>query len=88
MTKTLKIATVGVLAAVGLTTAAVAQQADSQMPAMTAEQHGKMMSGDGKMSHDNMMTADPAVRKRMAQMMENCEKMMTKMGDKSAPAQK
>lgn len=87
MTKTLKIAAVGVLAAVGMTAAAVAQQADSQIPAMTAEQHGKMMSGNGKMSHDGMM-ADPAMRKRMVQMMDNCEKMMKTMGDKSAPAQK
>lgn len=79
MKKTLKIALVGTLAALGMTSAAIAQQPTAQKPAMSAQEHQKMMSGSMK-GHDGMMMNDPEMRKQMTQMMDNCNKMMNKMG--------
>ncbi len=76
----LKIAGLGMFAALGLATTAVAQQPNSSMPGMTAEQHRQMMSrGDQKGQGGMMMNqAD------MTQMMGHCQKMMKMMDDKSA----
>lgn len=76
----LKIAALGLVAALGLATTAVAQQPSVPMPGMTAEQHRQMMSrGDQKGQGGMMMN-----HAEMAQMMGHCQKMMKMMDDKSA----
>ena len=88
MTKTMKMLVMGVVGAVGLTSAAVAQQSTQQNTAqrqgMTPEQHRQMMSG-GNMGqgHMNMMMNDPQMRKQMTDMMANCNRMMQMMGNMS-----
>ncbi len=81
MTNTLKIAAVGALAALGLASAAVAQQSSGQMPNMTAQQHQQMMAGG--MQNGQMMAtmADPQMRQQMMQMMKDCNQMMQQMGN-------
>ncbi len=84
MKKNLKIIGMGALAALGLASAAVAQQSSPQKPAMSAEQHRQMMSGgmeNGRMT--GMMMNDPEMRKQMTEMMSNCNRMMEKMGNMS-----
>ena len=85
--KSIKIAALGTLAAIGMATAALAQQSNPQ-PRMTPEQHQQMMSGGGMMGHGNMMTMmnDPEMRQQMSQMMGHCERMMKQTGDQSAKA--
>lgn len=86
MKNTLKIIGVGVLAAVGLASAAVAQKSDAQHPAMSAEQHRQMMSDGNKMGNGQMMgkmMTDPEMRKQMGAMMNNCNQMMKQMGSMS-----
>lgn len=78
--KTVKIAAIGVVTALGLATTAMAQQSSGAMPDMTPEQHRQMMSrGDQKGQGGMMMN-----QAEMAQMMDRCEKMMKMMGDKPA----
>lgn len=78
--KKLKIATFGMIGALGLATTAVAQQPSGSMPGMTAEQHRQMMSrGDQKGQGGMMMNHG-----EMAQMMDRCNKMMKMMEDKPA----
>lgn len=81
MTNTFKIAAVGALAALGLASAAVAQQSNAQKPNMSAEQHQQMMSGG--MQHGQMkpMMADPKMQQQMMQMMKDCNQMMQQMGN-------
>lgn len=81
--KNFKIAAVGMVAALGLATTALAQQSSGSMPGMTAEQHRQMMSGNSKKGDTGMMTDA-----QMSQMMAHCEKMMSMMGDKASPAHK
>ncbi len=81
MKKNLKIVAVGALAAMGLASAALAQQNSIQAPAMSAEQHRQMMSGG---MQNGQMMADPQMRKQMSEMMASCNKMMEKMGNMSA----
>lgn len=79
MKKDLKVALFGALATLGLASAAMAHQSDNQRPTMPAEEHQKMMSGDGMMGHGDMMMPmmnDPEMRKQMAEMMGGCAKMM------------
>lgn len=83
--KSVKIAVIGIAAALGLATTAMAQQSSGSMSGMTAEQHRQMTSaGDRKGQGGTMMNhAD------MARMMDRCAKMMKEMGDKpAAPAAK
>lgn len=82
--KSLKIAAFGMVAALGLTTAAMAQQSSGPMPGMTAEQHRQMMSAGDRKGEGGMMMnhAD------MARMMDRCAKMMKEMGDKPAAPRK
>lgn len=84
--KNLKMIGIGALAAVGLASAAVAQNSNARQPAMSAEQHRQMMSdgtmrGGGQMM--GMMMNDPEMRKQMADMMGQCNRMMKQMGDMS-----
>ena len=82
MKNNLKIIGLSALAALGLASAAVAQQSNAQKPAMSAEQHRQMMSGgteNGGMM--GMMKNDPEMRKQMTEMMSNCNRMMEKMGN-------
>ena len=86
MKMNLKIIGVGVLVAVGLASAAVAQKSDAQQPAMSAEQHRQMMSDGNKMGNGQMMgkmMTDPEMRKQMGAMMDNCHGMMKQMGSMS-----
>ena len=76
----LKIAAFGMVAALGLATTAVAQQASGSMPGMTAEQHRQMMSRGDQKGQGGMMMKNAD----MAQMMGHCQKMMKMMDDKSA----
>lgn len=75
--KIIKAAGLGAIAVLGITTAALAQPANSrpQMPQMTPEQRQQMMSNGGMMSGTDM-----------ARMKDHCRKMMTMMGDKPAEA--
>lgn len=87
MTKTLKIVVTGAVAALGLGSAAVAQQTaqpNAQRQTMTPEQHRQMMSG-GNMGqgHMKMMMNDPQMRKQMTDMMGSCTRMMQMMGNMS-----
>lgn len=86
MKKNLKIIGVGALAAIGLASAAVAQQSDARQPAMSAEQHRQMMAGGNMAGSGQMMSMmmnDPEMRKQMAEMMTNCNGMMKQMGSMS-----
>ncbi len=78
MTNTFKIAAVGALAALGLASAAVAQQTNAQKPNMSAQQHQQMMFGG--MQHGQMMSmmTDP---KMGQQMVKECTQMMQQMGN-------
>ncbi len=84
--KTIKVAALGAVTAVAITTAAFAQPAGNrqQMPQMTPEQHQQMMSNGGMMGRGNMMMSGTD----MTQMMDHCQKMMTMMGNKPAEAGK
>ncbi len=84
--KIIKVAALGAITALGITTAALAQPANTrpQMPQMTPEQHRQMMSNGGMMGRGNMMMSGTD----MAQMMNHCQKMMAMMGDEPAEAQK
>lgn len=81
MMNTLKIAAVGAVAALGLASAAVAQQSSGQKPNMTAQQHQQMMAGG--MQNGQMMAtmADPQMRQQMMEMMKGCNQMMQQMGN-------
>lgn len=82
--KNLKIAALGMIAAMGLATTAFAQQSSTSMPGMTAEQHRQMMAGADQKDKGAMMNHGD-----MAKMMEGCEKMMKMMDSNSAaPAAK
>lgn len=85
MNNNLKMIGMGALAALGLASAAVAQQNNAQKPAMSAEQHRQMMSGgSGNGGMMGMMMNDPEMRKQMTEMMSNCNRMMEKMGNMSS----
>ena len=85
MTKTMKMLVTGVVGAVGLTSAAVAQQSTQQNTAqhqgMTPEQHRQMMSG-GNMGQGQMQM-NGAMHKEMMEMMASCTRMMQMMGNMS-----
>ena len=89
MTKSMKMVVTGVVAGLGLASAAVAQQSPQQNTAqhqgMTPEQHRQMMSG-GNMGQGqmNMTINDPQMRKQMTDMMASCNRMMQMMGNMSA----
>lgn len=78
----LKIAAVGALAALGLSSAAVAQQSGGQKPDMSAQQHQQMTSGAMQKGHAMPMMADPEMRQQMMQMMKGCNQMMQQMENK------
>ena len=84
MKKNLKIIAVGGLAALGLASAALAQQNSAQAPAMSAEQHRQIMSGGMQNGQMMGMMADPQTRKQMTEMMASCKGMMQKMGNMPA----
>lgn len=77
----LKIAAVGALAALGLSSAAVAQQSSGQKPNMSAQQHQQMMSSGMQNGQTMPMMAEPQMRQQMMQMMKDCNHMMQQMGD-------
>lgn len=82
--KKFQIAAIGMFAALGLSSTAIAQKASAPNQGMTAEQHRQMMSGDGqKKGSGNMMMKDA----EMAKMMESCEKMMSMMSNHSMQMQ-
>ena len=78
---TLKNSAVGALAALGLSSAAVAQQSSDQKPNMSAPQHQQMMSGGMQNGQSMPMMADPQMRQQMMKMMTGCNQMMQKMGN-------
>jgi len=84
--KIVKVAALGAITAVAITTAAFAQPANTppEMPQMTPQQHQQMMSNGGMMGRGNMMMSGTD----MAGMMDHCQKMMGMMGHKPADAQK
>ena len=75
----LKVAAVGALAAIGLSSAAVAQQSSGQKPSMSAQQHQQMISGGMQNGQTMPMMAEPQMRQRMMQMMKGCNQMMQQM---------
>lgn len=93
MSRNLKIIGIGALAALGLASAAVAQQGEAGKPAMSAEQHRQMMAGGNMAGRGEMMGGgqmmgmmimnDPKMREQMAGMMSGCGEMMKQMGDMS-----
>ncbi|OBX18939.1 hypothetical protein A9995_10380 [Erythrobacter sp. QSSC1-22B] len=78
---TLKIAALSAFAALGISSAALAQTKDerSEKNAMPAD-HSEMMAGD--MGGMKGMMNDPEMREQMKQMMSNCHKMMEAKHDK------
>ena len=80
MMNTLKIAAVGALAALGLTSAAVAQQSSGQKPNMSAQQH-QQMSGGMQNGQAMPMMSGPQMRQQVMQMMKGCNQMMQQMGN-------
>ena len=86
MTKRMKIVVTGIVAGLGLASAAVAQQSPQQnteqRQGMTPEQHRQMMSG-GNMGQGQMQMNDPQMRKQMMDMMASCNRMMQMMGNMS-----
>ena len=81
MKKELKMIGVGAVAAAGLASAALAQQGDTQTRPTTHQQHQQMMSG-GMQNGQRMGTmGDPEMHKQMMAMMENCNRMMERMGN-------
>lgn len=86
MTKTIKMMVTGVVAGLGLASAAVAQQSTQQKTAqhqtMTPEQHRQMMSG-GNMGQGQMQMNNPQMHKQMMEMMASCNRMMQMMGNMS-----
>ena len=82
--KNVKLAAIALVAALGIGSAAMAQQSSGSMPGMTPEQHQQMMSGRGQNGQGGMMNMMSDAE--MGKMMENCRKMMQGMGEKSAPA--
>ena len=93
MTKKLKMAALGAVAAVGLASAgAFAQQAETQRtPANPQMNQGQMNQGmrDGAMMGNGMMGMmnDPEMRRQMSEMMSNCNRMMERMGNMSGMGQ-
>lgn len=85
MTKTMKMMVTGIVAGLGLASAAVAQQSPQQNTAqrqgMTPEQHRQMMSG-GNMGQGQMQMNGP-MHKEMMEMMASCNRMMQMMGNMS-----
>ena len=79
MMNPLRIAAVGALAALGLSTAAMAQQSSGQKPNMSAQQHQQMMSGGMQNGQTMPMMADSQMRQQMMQMMKGCNQMMQQM---------
>lgn len=83
MTKMMKMMLTGVVGAVGLSSAAIAQQSAQQNTAqhqtMTPEQHRQMMSG-GNMGQGQMQMNNPQMHKQMMEMMASCNRMMQMMG--------
>ncbi len=89
MKKHLKVTAIGVLAAAGLASAAVAQQSNTQTAPANQSMNHQMMGQDGAMGDEHMMMMnDPEMRQQMMEMMESCSKMMEKMGSMSGMQQK
>ena len=86
MTKSMKMVVTGIVAGLGLASAAVAQQSTQQNTAqhqtMTPEQHRQMMSG-GNMGQGQMQMNNPQMHKQMTEMMARCTRMMKMMGNMS-----
>lgn len=78
--KNVKLAAIALVAALGIGSAATAQQSGGSMAGMTPEQHRQMMSDSGQKGHGGMKMGDA----EMGKMMENCRKMMQSMGEQSA----
>ena len=73
MMKNLQLAALGALAAIGLASAATAQQAPARdKPGQAAKRSQNGMMGHGMMN-------DPQMRKQMTEMMDRCGKMMKNM---------
>ena len=82
MIKTLKIAAIGVL---GLASAgALAQQATTERAPANPQMSQQMMPG-GDMGGMMGMMHSPEMQKQMSEMMSNCNRMMERMGNMSAP---
>lgn len=85
MMKQLKIAAIGALAAAGVASAAFAQQPGERTPA--ERPMDRQMMGQGDMMGMMGTMNDPEMRRQMTEMMSNCNRMMARMGDMSAPGQ-
>lgn len=82
MKKHFKVAAIGALAALGLASAAVAEQSNTKAPANGPMNH-QMMGQQGTMGNGQMMMNDPKMRQHMTEMMESCSKMMKHMSSMS-----
>lgn len=82
--KKFQIAAIGMFAALGLSSTAIAQKASAPNQGMTVKQHRQMMSGASQKGSGSMMMKDA----EMAKMMESCEKMMGMMNHHSMQMQK
>lgn len=85
----LKITVVAAVAAAGLASVSAFAQQAPEAPTSRAERQmgqgtmGQGMAGDGQMMG---MMNDPEMRQQMSQMMENCNRMMSRMGNMSPAA--
>lgn len=85
MTRKLKFAALGAVAAAGLASAgALAQQTEGQRTPANPQSNQQMMR-DGGMPGGGMMAMmnDPEMRRQMTEMMANCNRMMERMGNMS-----
>jgi hypothetical protein len=87
MRKQIKIAAIGVAGALGLASAALAQQPMAQGERQNRPANNQMMD-HGNMQGGMMgMMHDPEMRRQMMQMMTNCNRMMERMGNMPAGGQ-
>ena len=89
MTRKIKMAALGAVAAVGLASAgALAQQGNTQRPPANPQMNQEMMRDGGMMGGGMMaMMNDPEMRRQMTEMMSNCNRMMERMGNMSETGQ-
>ena len=74
-----KTVVLGLLATIGVGTAAIAAQPSERA---APQQHQQMMNGNmmGRGQMMNMMANDPKMRQQMTDMMNQCSQMMKQMG--------
>lgn len=87
MRKQIKLMAIGVAGAIGLASAAIAQQPTNRPNAPDQPMNNQMMNQGEMMGGMMGMTKDPEMRRQMTEMMTNCNRMMERMGKMSGAGQ-